>query len=313
MCSQHKRYPQDQNDDREPRNAFFQDLAQDLNEWTLLGDHIITCGDANESVFHSSITEFLEPYNPRNLIFTTHDPSNAPRTYCRTTSGRIIDGLWGSPSIQVAQCGYSDPSASPGGHSLLWADITLSSAIGHAPEAPEIPTIRRPRLDNSKIVRRYLTEHSSLVKKNHLLHWQKRLDESITPGQPLTPNQANLADGIDVLKTRYMLKAEKKCRKLRMGKVDFSEDTEKPRRQATFWSIAIRRRLNIPVSSRLWRRLKQKAAMHQSIQSMSLDDLRQAQTKALKEYRLAKKHHKQHRKKFLTQIVPQRQTTPPAS
>ena len=190
--SQHKRHLQDQNDDREPRHAFFQDLAQELDEWTLLGDHIIICGDVNESVFHSSITDFLEPFNLRNLIFTTHNPSNAPRTYYRTTSGRIIDGMWGSPSIQVAQCGYSDPSASPGGHSMLWADITLSSAIGHTPETPETPTIKRLRLDNSKIVRRYLTEYSSLVKKNHLLHWQTRLNESITQVNLSLLNKQNL-------------------------------------------------------------------------------------------------------------------------
>ena len=80
---QHKRWLQENNDDRCPRLAFRQDFKKELRKWIQMGDQIVVSGDVNESVFHPSIAELLEnnEFNMRNLIFDVHDSSNAPRTY----------------------------------------------------------------------------------------------------------------------------------------------------------------------------------------------------------------------------------------
>ena len=144
VYAQHKSHLQTLNDDRDPRKAFMEDLKMELTEWIDQGDQIVVGGDMNESVFHESITSLFDTFNMRNLIFDMHDPAHAPKSYFRTTEGRIVDGLWGTPGIHVERCGYLEPGDFPGNHSLMWADITYESALGHNP-----PFLNVPPLDDS--------------------------------------------------------------------------------------------------------------------------------------------------------------------
>jgi exonuclease III len=133
VYSQHKRHLQNKNDDRDPRLAFRLDLTAELATWIDMGDTIVIAGDVNESVFHHSISDIFDQFHIRNLIFDIHDPSEAPKTYFRTAGGRIVDGLWGTPGVEVIRYGYLEPGDFPGNHSLMWADLTYSSILGHNP------------------------------------------------------------------------------------------------------------------------------------------------------------------------------------
>jgi len=57
--SQHKAYFNDQNDDRDPRKAFMEDLATEIQEWTQEGDQVIVGGDLNEEIRGPAIKEFF--------------------------------------------------------------------------------------------------------------------------------------------------------------------------------------------------------------------------------------------------------------
>ena len=61
--AQHKRFFQECNDDQEPRQAFHEDLAQELDKWLMEGDQIITGGDINTDVHHQSIKALFEDRN----------------------------------------------------------------------------------------------------------------------------------------------------------------------------------------------------------------------------------------------------------
>ena len=93
-------------------------------------------GGINENIMHHSIATLFESFHMSNLIFDMHDPSTTPSTYFRNTEGKIMDGIWGTPGLHVAQCGYLESGDVPGDHSLLWADISYSSALGHDPPWP---------------------------------------------------------------------------------------------------------------------------------------------------------------------------------
>ena len=71
-----------------------------------MGDHIVVGGDFNDSVFADDVVALLELFDMHNLIFECHDPSDAPKTYFRTSDGRVIDGLWGTPGVEVERCGH---------------------------------------------------------------------------------------------------------------------------------------------------------------------------------------------------------------
>ena len=196
------------------------------------------------------------------------------------------------------------PGDFPGDHSLVWIDISYDTALGHYPPTPVPPAARRLQLSNSKATEKYLNLYEELIVQHQLPARQRRLQQSVVPGHPLTRFQREEAQAIDSIKTKCMLQAEKKCRKLRMGAVQFSTATELPRNQIGFWNLAIRRRLGIKVSSRLWRRRKKKANITESTSTIDIKGLRQKLKEAKQAYRKAKKEHRQHRKKFLETFSP---------
>ena len=181
-------------------------------------------------------------------------------------------------------------------------DVTYESALGHNPPTPQTFRARRLKLYDTKITNRYLDRCESLLQEAKVIPRQIRLRKQVRFGQPLTPAQAQEADAIDYLKTKAMKKAEKTCRKLRMGQVDFSLATEGPRRRISFWALALKRKQNKRVSSRLWHRKKRKAKVTELVGPLTTQDIQDRLTQARLDYRAAKKRHKEERVAFLESL-----------
>ena len=305
VYQQHKEYLQSINDDRDPRAAFMEDLDNSLTEWSITGDQIILSGDINEHIFHPSIVDFFEKHNMRNLMYERHEQSNAPPTYLHTTSTtRIVDGIWGTPNITAHRCGYLEPGDFPSDHSLLWIDITYNSALGHNPPQPQRPDARRLQLWNTKCTKKYLKTYKTTVLDNNLHIRQRNFARQTAPGSALTPAQKLIANAIDETRHKFMTKAERKCRHIRAGAVSFSEATEQPRREISFWETAIRRRLGTRVSPSLWKRRKNKAQIHQDTANMTIQQLYDSLKASRQTYRQARDKHKEERIKFLDTMKP---------
>ena len=88
--AQHQRFIQDNNDDCNPREAFREDLAKELEEWINAGDQILIGGDVNTEVTHSSIQDIFTEHHMRNAIYKLHDTikhQESPKYYiCKTLS-----------------------------------------------------------------------------------------------------------------------------------------------------------------------------------------------------------------------------------
>jgi hypothetical protein len=153
-------------------------------------------------------------------------------------------------------------------------------------------------------VARYIQLYSKYIYKHRLMPRQFTLEAQIKPDLPLDPAQIAEAESIDKLRTQGMLYAEKHCRKLNMGAVDFSLNTEGPRNEISFWRIAIRRRRGIRVRSRLWKRRKVAARIKAPTKQMSLDDMYKELRACVKRYREAKKHCKDSRLAFIETFDP---------
>ena len=303
VYAQHQNYLQGKNDDTNPRTAFIRDLKE-LQQWIEMGDQIIIGGDVNDHVFHQSITEAFEEHLV-NVIFDKHDSADAPKTYLHSQEGRIIDGVWATPGIEVTRCGHQEPGQAQSNHSLLWLDVTFESALGHNPPLPQTPDARRLKLSNSKVTKKYLDVHEKEIHKNNLPARQFKLEASTTYGTPLIDHQKDEAEAIDYLRTKCMLKAERKCRKLKMGAVQFSPAIAQATAEIAFWDIAIkrkfpreetetqrerrlssanpRRRKNI--SAKLWRRAKKAANITKPTKNMTKEEMMHERREAKKRYK----------------------------
>jgi hypothetical protein len=310
---QHKRYLQSINDDRHPRKAWIEDFEEELQEWLLSGDNIVVAGDINTYIFDDEIVNLFDRNGLTNLIFDRHSKEGAPKTCTKSTrnrttngisTGLIIDSMWDTTNLVVKACGYLEPGDGPGDHSLVWADITYDSALGHRPPNPQVPQARRLNLSNSKCVKKYLDHYEQELAGSNIEWRQHRLSRTVSYGTPPTPSQAKEANAIDDQRTVFMKRAEKKCRKIKHGHVAFSLATENPKRKIAFWIIAIRRRSGKRVSAQLWRRKKKKAKITTSTRHMTVDDMIAEIKKEKNNYRDAKKQHKKERETFLDTLAP---------
>ena len=305
--AQHKAYLQANNDDRPPRQAFLEDLESELQEWLQAGDQVLIAGDINSHIFSAKIEELFERHNMTNLIFDRHGKENAPTTYYLTQGSRIVDGMWGTPGLAIQRGGYLEPGDFPGNHSLLWADISYTNALGHNPPLPQTPQARRLQLWNTRCTKKYLDQYEQYAHQRKLRNRQGRLAKHVRQqpyGTPLTGRAALEANAIDDLTGKSMRQAEHKCRKLKMGNVAFSEATEMPKKIIAFWEIAIKRRKGLPISPQHWQRKKDDAGIKDATQHLSIAQMEANVREGKKAYGKAKKNHKEERVKFLDTLKP---------
>ena len=307
--SQHRRHLQDNNDDREARDAFMEDFDAALTSWIAMGDQVVVSADFNEEIRDPLIENLFNKHGMHHMVFCRHDPALAPPTCSRTTATkRNVDGVWGTANLVPLRCGFLEAGDFPGDHVAIWFDIAYSDAFGHDLPTVFRPLARRLRLHDSKATKRYMDEYRKRINQLNLPARQYALEASIE-NNILTPAQALEADEIDKLNTQAMLKAERKCRKLRMGAVQFSEATEHPRRAIAFWKYAIKRResslrrqAGLPsheYSSRRWRRLKAKAKITIATRELTLDEMKQHLRTAYAEYKEAKVNDADSRLEFI--------------
>jgi hypothetical protein len=183
VWTQHKTYLQDQNDDREPRQAFLKDLKKNVAKWIEMGDQVLVCGDLNHNVLSPKIVSMFQELQMTNLIFDKHDESNAPSTYYRNEEGQIVDGMWGTPGLQATQCGYLRPEEFAGNNSLLWIDVLYQSALGHNPPRPRTLKARRLQLYDKRCVRQYLWKYEKSITALQLPQRQFKLEKQTKMGR----------------------------------------------------------------------------------------------------------------------------------
>ena len=129
------------------------------------------------------------------------------------------------------------------------------------------------------------------------------MEASLAPGC-ITPSQQAEAQRIDDAVTNGRHYAESRCRKLRMGGIQFSEETFLPRKQVFFWQLAIKRCQGKYIRSHRWKRAKAAAGISEPIVTLSIEDLRQRLSYAMASYREARKNHETSRLHFIESFSP---------
>ena len=93
---QHRAWLLAQGDEREPRQAFMEDLCSALQTWLQDGDHIVLGMDANDDLRKGEVTRTLERLGLEERILQRHRDRAPQATYHRNTKGKPIDGIFSS-------------------------------------------------------------------------------------------------------------------------------------------------------------------------------------------------------------------------
>jgi hypothetical protein len=213
-----------------PRVEFREDLVEQLQRWRAQGDKLIVCLDANEDVYKKSIGKALTSVNGlvmKEVVGTFTGKQIGP-TYLQ--GSKSIDAVWVTSDIQMAGTCIMPAGYRIGDHCLFVIDFMASLLIGTSPKRIVRPQTRRlnckilgaveqynKRLEE-KILRHRLIEQLGQVHVSDIPQWEKK--------QQL--------DKIDAEGRNYMKNSEKRCWKIKAGRIPFS-----PKAAKLIWRVQV--------------------------------------------------------------------------
>jgi hypothetical protein len=275
-----------------PRQCILDDLGTFIDENRKAGDQIILGMDCNDDVTSDTWQSWLRKRGLRNGIIRPQDSS--PSTYHK--GSYPIDGIFVSPTIIVKQSGYHPFGTFPSDHRSLWVDVSYSNAFGYQMNRIVIPRARRLKTGDPRIVKKFNSEYTKFIKQ-HKLH-TKIFQIERDMGTSLTPSQAREYDFNLAMRNKGMLLAEKRCRKLRMGLVPYSEEINIARMTIQLWRAVILKKKGCRFSNNKLRRLERSTGITNSLH-FSLEEAKQRESTAFAQYKKLKKTADQRRLTYL--------------
>ena len=204
-----------------PRKKFHDDLVAQLKKWRDEGDRLVVCLDANENIYRKSIGRSLTDMDGLNMSEVVGDFTGKKLGPTFFRGSKPIDGIWATRDIIVTHACVMPAGFGVGDHRMFVIDVQESSLVGTEP-------FRVQRFE----ARRLNTKTSSGATRKYV----KRLEENIA--------RHKLVEKLGTLHHRYkqkrhfqralnkldqqskelMINAEKKCRRIKSGRIPFSPE-----------------------------------------------------------------------------------------
>jgi len=224
VYSQHERHLQSLHDDRNPRRAFVKDLQAAINTWSTEGDLFLIGLDANNNVRTGSVDQMLCSAGLVDVHHAKHPYLSTTSTCNKNTNDIPVDGIWASPSLDCVAAGYygfGELLMGKTDHRMIWADFSYELTFDFKPEPTTYTSPQRLALDNPRVVRRY-------NKVLHHEHARLHLSSRAFSIQSAVPTGLLLVHRTEYEKLAHLdscarKHTSKKCRKLRMGAVPYSD------------------------------------------------------------------------------------------
>ena len=245
-------------------------------------------GDLNHPLDSRIITNFFSSLNLHNIHKTLH-PTFHPNIPTYDRGKKTIDAIYATPGIHATKGGFLEFKRFPTDHRALWCDINIESLFGALPPNITPAVKRRLQCEDPRAVKKFCQSYQKYIIKANLHSKALSLANSING--PLTQLQQNQFEEIDKLRIEFALKAERTCRKFKMGEVEFSPKMQHQRDRISLWSAVISRKKENRVSTKLITRLEKKTNISNSL-SHSLKQIKEELTDAYNKYKEIKKTEK---------------------
>jgi hypothetical protein len=301
VYAQQLQYFADTDRDVCPRSAFLIDLRRDIAQWMESGEQVMVCLDANEDNRSGEVAKTFKSLGLREVLFERHG-FQAPAT---TDKGSLpIDGIWASRTLVIERGGYLPHGAAipTTNHRGLWVDISHVVAYGHSLPPIIRASGRRLKLQDPRIVRRFLQKYKSLLRYYGLPERAYALERRRT--YPMTDEMCKEYEDIDKLRMKCIALADKYCRKMYMGGILFSPKVNQARKQIEFWHLVTRKILGLKVSSKLIHRIGKAAGLTKMvIRDVTLEMAEKKEDDAYKHYQGLRKKDDELRGTFFDDLA----------
>jgi hypothetical protein len=237
--------------EEDPIEAFDMDLIHIIKKWLSLGDQVILGIDVNEDVRNGSFARRLRVECGLQEIMIKNHGNDLPNTYAR---GSIpIDGLFVSRSLSNCPNGYTDIICD---HRMLWMDVPMELALGYIPSPTLSVSPQRLTLQDPRVVKRYNQLLRDTLEQQDVLKKLHALEQGIT--NKITPSQICEYNSLDSIRIQATIRAQKLCRKLRMGAVPFSPQLCMAGKKNRAWKLLLKKKSGGTVHSKfLGRKIKE--------------------------------------------------------
>jgi hypothetical protein len=303
VYSQQERYFRSNKDDRNPRRAFIKDLQKSITTWTEEGNLLIVGMDANDNIRTGDVHKMLRSAGLVDVHHSLHPHLSTESTCNINTQDIPVDGIWASPSLDCVAAGYygyGELIIGNTDHRMIWADFAYESVFGFKPPDPVYIAPQRLTLDDPRVVRRYnkvlKQEHSRLRLRPQAFAIQKAVLTGLK--QKHRQDYEKIAH-LDHCARKH---AAKKCRKLRMGAVPFSESVVNARGEIDMWSLLKRKREGTKASTKKIRRLMRRTGEMTAFQKTP-KEIRTKRQAAISRWKKLKKNAETMRTKFGKQLI----------
>ena len=283
-----------------PRKQLFQDLKLFITHCLDNNEQIIVMGDFNDDITQPPVTSFFQSLSMHNLLLTLFHQHfhNSPFTYQRGTS--IIDGIFATHGITAERGGYLDSLRFESDHRPIWVDIHLHKVFGS--NTPPLTPLHCRRLKNEdpRTVQKFNSTYHKLLTHHNLHSSLLSLDASIS--HSLSSTQQTEYERIDHLRVKCLLQAEKHCRRLKTGNIDYSPTLQLQRNLIRFWKLILKRRKGQKIDTKYLSRWEKRLNLTHTFNTPTTTIKHHIST-AMKRYNTLKKEHSSLRDEWIEQLA----------
>jgi hypothetical protein len=203
------------------------DLGAFLKKCKANGERLVLFIDANEGMTNGHMQRMLssEDLGMREAAMSCHPSLPKMSTYMHQPGKNPIDGCWLTDDIPALSVGWLAVHKCPGDHRVMMVDIDANILLGENILRIIRPPARRLSCRIPRVQKHYIRRVSVHFKQHKVLPRLYHIYANIQG--PLSPAQQVEIEEIDRIKLEGMKYAEKKCRKLAMGQVDFLPEISK--------------------------------------------------------------------------------------
>lgn len=217
-----------------PRQHFITDLIKFITGLMVGDNKIILAADVNEHATEGLLAKELEKIG---LMSTYHKMFNQAGPASHIAGSDPINGIWASSNLSASAVSILPQKFGAGDHRVILVDFNLDQILERNTRICR-PKIRRLICENKKSVANYDAIAWKHLQFHNIPKRLKDLEESFEYEDRDRWNiRLNM---IDEQVTETLLHAEKKCRKFRMGEVDYSPEVSKASEVWCAWRLALK-------------------------------------------------------------------------
>ena len=209
----------------------------------------------------------------------------------------IIDGIFLSRTLVQLNGGYQSFEASPGDHRGIWIKICSKTALGNNnPMAHP----RKPRRLQTKLpltVKKFNKAYQQHIDSHELCQRARRLRESVK--YPISEEQAKEFEAIDLQMVEGMKKADKLCRKLNMGGVQWRPAYTQTSETINVLNMILKQRKGGTIKTSVIKRTLKKTTLPRTIFHLTNAEIRLLMAESHQDRRQYKKTHVETRGRWL--------------